>query len=93
MQNQSNSVITFDTQLKTALYLNRCSLFLRLQNDVNRKPLGQIPLDGTCRIARTDGALTFEVSAIIKAKNPEIYRDIHKKKKTVYFISQSLEEQ
>ena len=31
------------------------------QNDVNRKPLGQIPLDGTCRIARTDGALTFEV--------------------------------
>ena len=39
-------------------------LFIRnllLQNDMNRKPLGQIPLDGTCRIARTDGALTFEV--------------------------------
>ncbi|XP_068729703.1 pleckstrin homology domain-containing family H member 1-like isoform X1 [Montipora capricornis] len=36
--------------------------YYKTQNDVNRKPLGQIPLDGTCRIARTDGALTFEVT-------------------------------
>lgn len=35
--------------------------YYKTQNDTNRKPLGQIPLDGTCRIARTDGALTFEV--------------------------------
>ena len=28
--------------------------------------MGQIPLDGTCRIARTDGALTFEVRSFKK---------------------------
>ncbi|XP_044163612.1 pleckstrin homology domain-containing family H member 1-like isoform X1 [Acropora millepora] len=36
--------------------------YYKSENETNRKPLGQIPLDGTCRIARTDGALTFEVA-------------------------------
>ncbi|CAH3122183.1 unnamed protein product [Porites lobata] len=36
--------------------------YYKTEHDVNRKPLGQIPLDGTCRIARTEGALTFEVA-------------------------------
>ncbi|XP_022810522.1 pleckstrin homology domain-containing family H member 2-like isoform X3 [Stylophora pistillata] len=36
--------------------------YYKTENDVNRKPLGQIPLDGSCRIARTDGELTIEVA-------------------------------
>lgn len=33
-----------------------------LQNDINRKPQGQIVLDEICRITRADGAATFEIS-------------------------------
>ncbi|XP_044001219.1 uncharacterized protein CG43867-like isoform X4 [Aphidius gifuensis] len=32
------------------------------QNDINRKPQGQILLDEVCRIIRADGASTFEIS-------------------------------
>ncbi|XP_021924200.1 uncharacterized protein CG43867 isoform X3 [Zootermopsis nevadensis] len=36
--------------------------YWKSQNDVNRKPQGQIVLDEICRITRADGAATFEIS-------------------------------
>ncbi|XP_044728527.1 uncharacterized protein CG43867 isoform X4 [Chrysoperla carnea] len=36
--------------------------YWKTQNDVNRKPQGQIVLDEICRITRADGAATFEIS-------------------------------
>ncbi|XP_031572263.1 pleckstrin homology domain-containing family H member 1-like isoform X2 [Actinia tenebrosa] len=36
--------------------------YYKTPTDVNRKPLGQVPLDGSCRISRTEGDLTIEVS-------------------------------
>lgn len=37
-------------------------VYFLLQNDINRKPQGQIVLDEICRITRADGAATFEIS-------------------------------
>ncbi|XP_048586759.1 pleckstrin homology domain-containing family H member 1 isoform X2 [Nematostella vectensis] len=36
--------------------------YFKTPNETNRKPLGQVPLDGSCRISRTEGALTIEVA-------------------------------
>ncbi|XP_076228552.1 uncharacterized protein CG43867 isoform X5 [Nomia melanderi] len=36
--------------------------YWKSQNDVNRKPQGQIVLDEVCRINRAEGAATFEIS-------------------------------
>lgn len=36
--------------------------YYKTQNDVNRKPQGQIVLDEVCRVNRAEGAATFEVS-------------------------------
>ncbi|XP_063217815.1 uncharacterized protein CG43867 isoform X3 [Bacillus rossius redtenbacheri] len=36
--------------------------YWKSQNDINRKPQGQIVLDEICRITRADGAATFEIS-------------------------------
>ena len=33
-----------------------------LQNDVNRKPQGEISIDEHCRITRAEGAVTFEIA-------------------------------
>ncbi|XP_020901839.1 pleckstrin homology domain-containing family H member 1 isoform X2 [Exaiptasia diaphana] len=36
--------------------------YYKSPTDVGRKPLGQVPLDGSCRISRTEGALTIEIA-------------------------------
>ncbi|XP_043480963.1 uncharacterized protein CG43867 isoform X2 [Leptopilina heterotoma] len=36
--------------------------YWKSQNDINRKPQGQIILDDVCRINRADGAATFEIA-------------------------------
>lgn len=36
--------------------------YWKSQNDVNRKPQGQISLDEQCRITRAEGASTFEIN-------------------------------
>lgn len=36
--------------------------YWKSQNDVNRKPQGQIILDDQCRISRAEGASTFEIN-------------------------------
>ncbi|KAK0096586.1 hypothetical protein PV326_005047 [Microctonus aethiopoides] len=40
---------------------NGTLIYWKNQNDVNRKPQGQIALDEVCRINRADGAATFEI--------------------------------
>lgn len=39
------------------------SLIFELQNDVTRKPAGEVKLDERCRITRADGAATFEITS------------------------------
>ncbi|GLV35231.1 uncharacterized protein CBL_01620 [Carabus blaptoides fortunei] len=41
---------------------NGILMYWKSQNDVNRKPQGQIVLDEICRITRAEGAATFEIS-------------------------------
>ncbi|CAD6219313.1 GSCOCG00004909001-RA-CDS [Cotesia congregata] len=41
---------------------NGTLMYWKSQNDVNRKPQGQVILDDVCRINRADGAATFEIS-------------------------------
>ncbi|XP_072031714.1 pleckstrin homology domain-containing family H member 1-like isoform X2 [Amphiura filiformis] len=35
--------------------------YYKSQNDTNRKPRGQVPLDSMCKILRSEGSLTFEL--------------------------------
>ncbi|XP_049943352.1 uncharacterized protein CG43867 [Schistocerca serialis cubense] len=44
------------------LLRNGVLTYWKSQNDVNRKPQGQIVLDEVCRITRAEGAATFEIS-------------------------------
>ncbi|XP_057332253.1 uncharacterized protein CG43867 isoform X4 [Microplitis mediator] len=41
---------------------NGTLMYWKSQNDVNRKPQGQVILDDVCRINRAEGAATFEIS-------------------------------
>ncbi|XP_014300262.1 uncharacterized protein CG43867 isoform X2 [Microplitis demolitor] len=41
---------------------NGTLMYWKSQNDVNRKPQGQVILDDICRINRAEGAATFEIS-------------------------------
>ncbi|XP_055388062.1 uncharacterized protein CG43867-like isoform X2 [Condylostylus longicornis] len=40
--------------------------YWKCQNDINRKPQGQILLDDACKIGKADGASTFEINTGIK---------------------------
>uniref|UniRef100_T1J612 PH domain-containing protein n=1 Tax=Strigamia maritima TaxID=126957 RepID=T1J612_STRMM len=41
---------------------NGVLVYYKSQNDVNRKPQGQITLDEVCRVTRAEGSATFEIS-------------------------------
>lgn len=43
-------------------FIYNLMIFIYFQNDMSRKPQGEISIDEQCRITRADGAATFEIT-------------------------------